>query len=108
MRYLIDEDLDTSIAIIGRRLGLDVVSAQEAGRKSWTDVRHLRQAAEEARCFVSANRDDFLRLTLQFAASDQPHAGVLIVPYSLRRRGAPVVARALLAFERVRGEFPAA
>jgi predicted nuclease of predicted toxin-antitoxin system len=108
MQYLIDEDLMTDIAVIGRRLGLDVTSVQELGRKGWTDRALLAQAGLEQRCIVTANRNDFRRFTNAFAAEGRPHAGVLIVPYTLRSRGAVAVARALVAFEQSRGEFPSA
>jgi hypothetical protein len=108
MHYLIDEDLSTEVALIARGLGLDAVSVQELRRRSWTDEMHLEQAAIEGRCIVTGNRDDFRRLTTEFGARDRPHAGVLVVPYTLVRRGAVAVARALAAFDRERGDFPAA
>jgi hypothetical protein len=107
MQYLIDEDLMTDIAVIGRRLGFDVSSVQELGRKGWTDTALLAQAGLERRCIVTANQNDFRRFTNAFAAEGRPHAGVLFVPYTLRSRGAVAVARALVAFERTRGAFPA-
>ena len=106
MRYLVDEDLATDIARIGRAHRLDIDSVHEIQRESWTDERQLEQAGIEGRCMVSANRDDFRRLTDRFALEGRLHAGVLIVPHSLRRRGAVAVARALVAFNRVRGDFP--
>jgi predicted nuclease of predicted toxin-antitoxin system len=108
MQYVIDEDLSTEIAPIARGLGVDAVSAQELGRRKWTDEQHLAQAAEDGRCFVTANRDDFRRLTNSFASDGRPHAGVLVAPYTLVRRGSVAVARALAAYERTRGEFPVA
>lgn len=107
MQYLIDEDLSTEIAEIGKREGLDVVSVQEVGRRGWSDEQHLVQAAIDGRCIVTANRDHFEKWTREFYRANRPHAGVLIVPESLRRRGTMAVVRALLAFERARGQFPA-
>jgi hypothetical protein len=106
MLYLIDEDLATDIARIGRGLGLDVVSVHENDRESWTDEQQLQQAAIEGRCIVTANRDDFRRLTDAFSLENRPHAGVLVVPETLRRRGATAIAYALVAFNRTRGDFP--
>ena len=106
MRYLIDEDLSTNVAVIARGHGLDAVSAQEVNRRGWTEEQQLAQAAEDGRCIVTANRDDFRRLTNEFGASGRPHAGVLVVPETVRRHGATQIARALVAFERERGDFP--
>jgi hypothetical protein len=105
MPYLIDEDLDTAVAEIARGLGLDAANVQELGRRRWSDEQHLVQAAEEGRCIVTGNRDDFLRLTARFAAGGRPHAGVIVVPYTLIRRGAAAMAYALAAFDRARGDF---
>jgi len=106
MRYVIDEDLATDIARIARGHGLDVVSVHEIGREKWTDEQQLIQAAEEGRCIVTANRDDFRRLTNEFSANGRPHAGVLVVPNPVRRLGTARIAQALIAFERERGDFP--
>lgn len=110
MRYLLDEDLSTEISRVGRGLGLDVDNVQEIGRRGreWPDERQLEQAAIDGRCFVTSNRDDFRRLTDAFAAEGRAHAGVLVVPHTLRNRGPVAVARALAAFERTRGTFPVA
>jgi len=110
MQYLIDEDLAVEIAHVARGLGLDITSVQEIGRRgrAWPDERQLEQAAIDGKCFVTANRDDFRRLTDLFAAEGRAHVGVLVVPHSLRNRGAIAVARALVAFERTRGAFPVA
>jgi predicted nuclease of predicted toxin-antitoxin system len=106
MRFLVDEDLAIDVAIIGRRFGLDVVAVQEVDRRGWTDEQQLAQAAIDGRCIVTANRDDFANLSTQFMEEGRPHAGVLVVPESLRRQGAARMARALVAFNRARGDFP--
>ena len=41
MRFVVDEDLATDIAVIGRRFGLDIVSVHENGREEWTDEQQL-------------------------------------------------------------------
>lgn len=107
MRYLIDEDLSTDVAQIARGLGLDAVSVQEVGRRQWTDEQLLSQAAQEDRCIVTGNRDDFRRLTTQFAAENRPHAGVLVASKPLRDLGATRIARSLAEFDNARGDFPA-
>lgn len=105
MRYLLDEDLSTEIASIARELGVEIETALDLGRRGWTDEQHLQQAARERRCVVTANRDDFLQLTQTFASEGRPHAGVLIVPHTLRRQSTSAIARAVAAFDRARGDF---
>jgi uncharacterized protein with PIN domain len=108
MRYLIDEDLSTDIARIARRLGLDVVSVHEIGRKRWTDEEQLSLAAIEGRCIVTGNRGDFERWTREFFFAGRAHAGVLFVQGALRHADPAAVARALAAFDREQGTFPMA
>jgi predicted nuclease of predicted toxin-antitoxin system len=106
MRFLVDEDLAIDVARIGRDFGLDILAVQEVDRRGWTDEQQLEQAAVDGRCIVTANRDDFADLTVQFFFEGRPHTGVLVVPESLRRQGAAQMAQTLVAFDRERGDFP--
>jgi predicted nuclease of predicted toxin-antitoxin system len=80
MKYYLDEDLDPAIAVAGRSLGVDVVSAHECGARGITDEEQLARAAAEGRCIVTYNRDDFIAGTRRAYDKGQPHYGVLIVP----------------------------
>jgi predicted nuclease of predicted toxin-antitoxin system len=80
MRFYLDEHLSPQIAAIARALGLDAVSALDVGPPGRSDADHLRQAAEEGRTVVTKDHRDFTRLTVSFAQSAAPHAGVLIIP----------------------------
>lgn len=98
MRFLLDEDLSPRIAEIARRQGLDVQSVHDLGRRQLADEDQLRFAAAQGRVLVTRNRDDFIRLTVAFYQAGDPHAGVLIVPWSLPNRSPSRVARALAAW----------
>ena len=100
IRFYLDEDLPYRAAVIARANGLDVVSSHECGRNGLPDEEQLRLAAEEGRCLVTRNRDDFEALTLRFFENEWPHTGVLIVSRSLPNRDASRLARALLAYAR--------
>jgi len=76
VRVYLDEGLSPQIAEIPRGLGLDVISAHEAGHRSLTDEDQLVLAALDDRCLLTANRDHFIQLTVDFLAAERAHAGV--------------------------------
>ena len=103
MRFYLDENLSPHIAELARRLGLDVVSAHEAGQIGADDRAQLLFAARDGRCIVTRDRADFVALTVSFFEEGAPHAGVLLIPGSLAVDDFMAVARALLAFIRRHG-----
>lgn len=93
--FLLDEDVNPSAAEIARRLGLDVKSVHEVGRRGLKDPEQLAFAAEERRILVTRNRDDFVRLTIARFQTGEPHCGVLIVPYSIPNKHPDRIANSL-------------
>jgi len=98
VRFYLDEDLSDEVARIARAQGLDVISSHECGRDGSSDDAQLRFAAEDGRCMVTRNRDDFIQWTVRFYENGWPHVGVLIVTHTLQHRTAAVIAAALLAY----------
>ena len=98
MRFIVDEDLSPDVALIGRRLGLDIVHVRDEGRSGYGDDEQLRLAGEEGRCIVTKDDPDLSALSQEFVASQFPHAGVLIVSRSLDRRDSAGIAHALVAY----------
>lgn len=83
MNLLLDEDLSPRIALALRKLGVDAVSVHEIARQGLSDREQLEYAASEKRCLVTRNRDDYMMLTREFFARNEPHEGVLVVSSGL-------------------------
>ncbi len=98
MKYYLDEDLSPKIAELLRQQGLDCMSAHEIGMVQANDLEQLMLAAQKKRCFVTKNRDDFIRLTGQFFNDHLPHAGVLIIPHTIPGDKFSLIAKTLVNY----------
>jgi hypothetical protein len=95
VRFLLDEDLNPLAAEVARGLGVDALSVHDIDRRGLPDEEQLRRAARDVRTFVSRNRDDFVRLTIEWFRTGEAHPGVLIVPHSLPNNQPERIAHAL-------------
>jgi len=78
MKLLLDEDVSVVIGAILRSRNLDVVSVHDVHREGLSDETQLLFAAAAGRCFVTHNRNDFIRLDQQFRSSGRSHAGIVV------------------------------
>ena len=83
MKFYLDEDLSPKIAELMRKQGIDCISAHEIKAIQISDLKQLELASGKKRCLVTKNRNDFIRLTVQFFNDHAPHYGVLIIPNSI-------------------------
>jgi predicted nuclease of predicted toxin-antitoxin system len=84
MRFYLDEDLSPQIAERLRKRGIDAVSALEAGNIQLSDREQLAHAAQAGRCLVTRNVRHFVLLAQDAIRRQQPHAGIILCPPSIR------------------------
>jgi len=95
VKYYLDEDISPKIADLLRKQKVDCVSAHERCMTQASDLQQLEMVVKEERCLVTRNRNDFIRLTVQFFNSQLHHYGVLIIPYSYPGDHFSLIAKAL-------------
>lgn len=103
MKFYLDEDLSPRIAESLRRRGVDAISAFEVGNVQMSDREQLAYAAREGRCLVTRNARHFVLLSHEAIRRQEPHAGVILCPSSVRGFEIRAVVDALM---RVAKRFP--
>jgi predicted nuclease of predicted toxin-antitoxin system len=101
--FYLDEDLAPQVAARLRKMGLDAVSALEAGNAQLSDRDQLRFAARQGRCLVTRNARHVVLLAQAAIRHPDPHAGIVLC--SPRFRGFEIgkIASALMRLAR---QFP--
>lgn len=77
MKLALDHHYSRAIAEQLRLLGHDVVPAVERGWQAEDDEALLGLCAAEQRALLTNNVGDFVAITRSWAASGQPHAGLI-------------------------------
>ena len=95
MKFYLDEDISPKVAKILIKEQIDVVSTHDVNMNQASDMAQLEYAASAGSAIVTRNRNDFIRLTVQFFNDLRPHLGVLIVPYSIPGDNFRLLAEAL-------------
>lgn len=104
MKVCLDEDISPKVAVILRSLGVDATSVHESGRQGLSDRDQLELSAEEGRCLVTRNRNDFMILTREFFERGLPHGGVLIVPWTVPPDDFRLIARKIALYVKRAGD----
>lgn len=84
MKFYLDEDLSPQVAERLRKRGIDAVSAFEAGNVQLSDREQLAYAAQGGRCLVTRSVRHFVLLAQEAIRRQQPHAGIILCPPSIR------------------------
>lgn len=100
-RVFLDEDVDLIVGDIVRSRGFETLSTRDAGRKSKDDRDQLGFAAENGYVILTHNRNDYLRLAVEWFETGQTHAGIII---SAQRRPKDMAERVLRILERFTAE----
>lgn len=95
MKYYLDEDISPKVAELLRRKGIDAVSVHEIEMNQRSDLEQLEKATSEGRCLVTRNRNDFIKLTVQFFNEYRAHFGILVIPHTLAGDKFSLIAEAI-------------
>lgn len=76
--YIDEDSCDVRLIAALRRAGFDVVTADEAGTRGWSDREQLEFAASLGRVILSANVGDFAGLQRSWGRMHRHHFGIVI------------------------------
>lgn len=96
MKLLLDAHLSGKRAgSAPRRHGYDVRAADDPELEGLEDGELLALAAREGRVLITANVRDFVPLVADWAAGGRSHAGVILIPRSIRHEQCGVIVAAI-------------
>jgi predicted nuclease of predicted toxin-antitoxin system len=95
VKLYLDADISYRIAEQLRLKGYDCSSAQEQGAHHLKDEEQLAWAAEDRRCIVTYNRDDFIELVARWFETGREHSGVLIISSRIPKQDFRTIIRRL-------------
>lgn len=79
LRFFLDEDsMSHALTTTLRNLGVDVLTALEAGTIKASDAAQLEFATSQQRVLYSYNVGDYYRLHSEFLGLGKPHAGIVL------------------------------
>ncbi len=97
-RFYLDENLPPVVAVVARRLGVDVLTVHDSGMLGASDAAQLRFAATVERVLVTRDVEDFVQVTWDCQQRGEPHAGVLIVTRAFDSRDYTALAQAMAVY----------
>ena len=78
VRLYFDRHIMARLAVDLRSRGFDVLTTEEAGLDTATDVQQLAFATEEGRAILTYNIRDFAPLHRQWQATGRSHTGIIV------------------------------
>lgn len=74
----LDHNVDPQLAKDARTAGYDVVAAIEVGNAALEDADQLNWAANQGRCILTHDFDDYPRLAREWFYAGRNHAGIIM------------------------------
>ncbi|MFQ5456248.1 MAG: DUF5615 family PIN-like protein, partial [Nitrospirota bacterium] len=78
VKLYLDEDVDPLLANVLRERGYDVLSVQEAGKKTLSDHKQFEFAITQGRTFFTHNVKHFVKLSQEYSRFEKHHFGIIV------------------------------
>ncbi|MCD6170333.1 MAG: DUF5615 family PIN-like protein [Candidatus Latescibacteria bacterium] len=78
IKLYLDENIQIALADALRRNGVDALTAEEAGKRSVPDPKHLEYATREERTIFTYNPGHFAKLHSMCDAEGRTHCGIIV------------------------------